>query len=353
MIVKDEASVIARCLASVRTVIGSWVIVDTGSTDGTQDVVRSALADLPGQLVERPWRDFGHNRSEALALARSQAAYTLIIDADDELLVPPGPASLDPTADAYSITISDKGFAYRRLQIVRNVLPWRYAGVLHEFLTCDDAFTVGHLPWTMRRNHDGQRRRDPDAYRKDAAILQQALATERDPYLSARYGFYLAQSWRDCGEPEKALDAYLARSEMGFWEEEVFYSLYQAGKLMESLGRDLEAVLAMYARATQAQPKRAEAAHAGARLCRLAGQFARAFALAKPARDLTSYAEALFYEGWIYEYGLKDELSVAAYHVGAHRECLDAALRALASARVPPADVLRLVTNMRCALERL
>jgi glycosyltransferase involved in cell wall biosynthesis len=47
MIVKNEAHVIRRCLASVRPLIDRWLIVDTGSSDGTQDVVREAR----GQFV--------------------------------------------------------------------------------------------------------------------------------------------------------------------------------------------------------------------------------------------------------------------------------------------------------------
>ena len=70
MIVKNEAAVIRRCLDSVLPIIDHWVIVDTGSTDGTQDIIRAHLKDLPGELHERPWRDFAYNRSEALELAR-------------------------------------------------------------------------------------------------------------------------------------------------------------------------------------------------------------------------------------------------------------------------------------------
>jgi transposase len=58
MIVKNEASVIRRCLDSVLAIVSQWVIVDTGLTDGTQDIVREHLRDLPGELHERPWRDF-------------------------------------------------------------------------------------------------------------------------------------------------------------------------------------------------------------------------------------------------------------------------------------------------------
>src|SRR6476661_4394199 len=82
MIVKNESAVIGRCLSSVLPLIEHWFIVDTGSTDGTQEIVRSALRSVPGQLVERPWVDFGHNRSELLRLAGTQAEYLLLMDAD-------------------------------------------------------------------------------------------------------------------------------------------------------------------------------------------------------------------------------------------------------------------------------
>ena len=85
MIVKNEAHVIERCLASVRPWIDSWVIVDTGSTDGTQELIRKTLDDIPGEVVERLWVNFSVNRTEALHLAGTRADYVLIIDADEVL----------------------------------------------------------------------------------------------------------------------------------------------------------------------------------------------------------------------------------------------------------------------------
>src|SRR4051794_7539625 len=101
MIVKDETAVIERCLRALRPFIDCWSIVDTGSTDGTQRLIASSLADLPGELHERPWRDFGHNRTEALALARAWADYSLMIDADETFDVAAGFAFPELTADGY------------------------------------------------------------------------------------------------------------------------------------------------------------------------------------------------------------------------------------------------------------
>ena len=103
MIVKNEAPVIRRCLDSVRSLIDTWVIVDTGSSDGTQQIIREHLQDLPGELTERPWVDFAHNRSEALAYARGRADYTLVIDADETLEWDDGFQLPKLTADSYYI----------------------------------------------------------------------------------------------------------------------------------------------------------------------------------------------------------------------------------------------------------
>jgi glycosyltransferase involved in cell wall biosynthesis len=353
MIVKNEAPVIRRCLDSVRPIIDHWIIVDTGSTDGTHDIIRAHLRDLPGTLHERPWRDFATNRSEALALGRPHGDYTLIIDADDELEIPEKFAIPDLDADSYTVDIELGTTRYRRPQLIKNSLPWRYEGVLHEYLACDEASTSGHLPLLLRINHDGARRRDPLTYRRDAELLEKALETETAPFRIARYTFYLAQSYRDCGETEMALAAYLQRAELGFWKEEVFISLYMAAQLKEKLGHASEAVLDLYQRATQASPCRAEATHHASRLCRLRDDYARGYEIAKQAIDLTPSADGLFVEGWIYDYGVLDEFAVNAYWVGHYRDCLDAVLRALARGKVPLAEQQRFVANARFALEKM
>jgi glycosyltransferase involved in cell wall biosynthesis len=86
MIVKNESHVIERCLESVKKIIDYWVIVDTGSEDGTQEIIKQVLKDIPGELHERPWINFEYNRNEALSLALDKADYIFFIVADDRLI---------------------------------------------------------------------------------------------------------------------------------------------------------------------------------------------------------------------------------------------------------------------------
>ncbi|MBE7186596.1 MAG: glycosyltransferase [Methylobacterium mesophilicum] len=353
MIVKNEAHVIRRCLASVRPAIDHWVVVDTGSTDGTQKIVRKAMRGLPGEVVERPWLNFGHNRSEALALARPHGDYSLVIDADDELDLPAAFTMPELNADAYFVDIADGGITYRRKQVMNNRLEWRYHGVLHEYPDCPEAGEAGYLPIRMVRNREGARSRDSATYAKDAEILERALATEADRFLISRYTFYLAQSYRDCGMREKAVEAYLRRAELGFWDQEIFVSLLQAGRLMEAMGRDPGEILGVYRRASDSCPFRAEAAHAAARLCRLLGRYAEGCAAAHLAMRLHAPGDGLFVEPWIYHYGLRDEFAVSAYWCGRYRDSLDATLAALETGKVPADAQPRMLANMRFALEKM
>jgi glycosyltransferase involved in cell wall biosynthesis len=354
MIVKNEATVIGRCLSSLRSIIDWWVIVDTGSSDGTQEAIRTLMADLPGELHERPWQDFAHNRNQALELAIPHGDYVLIIDADDLLEFEPGFQMPALHADSYMLRILDTSVTYQRTQIVRSALPWRWRGVVHEFLTCEDAHTSGILEGLkLRRNHDGARRQDPETYKRDAHILETALQTETDRFMRSRYQFYLAQSYRDCGEREKALQAYLERAELGFWAEEVFFSLYSAAKLQESLGRPFEHVMATYLRASEAVPGRAEALHGASRYCRTSARHKEGFEIAKRGAALREVADGLFVEPWIYEYGLLDELAVNAYWIGAYQDCLDGCESILSERKCPAADLGRIEANAAFARQKL
>ena len=353
MIVKNEAPVIRRCLDSVRPIIDYWVIVDTGSSDGTQEIIREYFRDLPGELHERPWQDFAHNRSEALALARPHGDYSLVIDADDALEIPKGYQLPELTADAYVVDIQDVALTYQRTQIVRNTLPWRYVGVLHEFIAAEGSNSSGNIPIVMRRNHDGARRRDSKTFEKDAGVLERALEIETDPFLRARYTFYLAQSYRDCGQKQKALDKYLARAELGSWQDEVFVSLLNAARLKEQLEHSEGDIIDTYMRASNAVSTRVEALHGASRFCRLKNWFEEGYQIANRGTNIEARNGGLFVESWIYQYGLLDELAVNAYWSGHYPEAIQACETLLYSGNLPAEHRGRIIANANFARQKL
>ncbi|MBT2470557.1 hypothetical protein J7E97_22470 [Streptomyces sp. ISL-66] len=104
MIVKDEAPVIRRCLESVRPLIDSWVVLDTG-VDGRHPGCRPG--SLPGALHQSTFKGFDASRSEAIELARTEADYVLFIDADDLMEVRAGFRMPELTHDAYQIALHD------------------------------------------------------------------------------------------------------------------------------------------------------------------------------------------------------------------------------------------------------
>lgn len=355
MIVKNEAHVIRRCLDSVRSFIDVWLIVDTGSTDGTQEIIREHLKDIPGELIERPWKDFGHNRTEALDLARNKADYLFGIDADEVLVLPPGFSGPILTLDAYSLLVEYGGTHYWRMCVISTRRAWRYVGVLHEYLSCDQEFAQERLagPKVICRYMEGGRSKGVDAaqkYSNDARILEKALIDEPE---NARYVFYLAQSYRDAGQFRKSLRTYQRRAAMGGWDEEVWYSLYQVAKLSERLKLAPELIIDRYLQAYQYRFRRAEPLVELARLFRERKQYVLAHLFAERAIKTVHPDDNLFLDIATYEWRAIDEYAIASYWVGNYRDSARACEQLLKNAALPMNQLARVTDNLNFALKAL
>ncbi|WP_278313671.1 tetratricopeptide repeat-containing glycosyltransferase [Lolliginicoccus levis] len=327
MIVKDEAKVIERCLASVKPLIDFWVISDTGSADGTQGIIREFLADIPGELHEDEWVDFGHNRSLNLRHARGKADFLLLIDADIVVRIE-GPL---PELRADSFMVQHAGeLLYRNRRLVRGDIDWRYVGATHEYITADRAVSSANLDaWVVEHFADGGSR--ADKFERDARLLQQDI--DRDPG-NARAVFYLAQTMRDMGNTQRAIELYSRRASMGGWAEEVCYSLLQVGVLESDRG-NWGAGMDALTRAWEARPQRLEACYELASRLRAKGnhQAAHAFAVAGLGRPIPD--DVLFMSPWIYRWGLLFEFSITSYWVGDRAASLRACDELLAMDDLP------------------
>jgi glycosyltransferase involved in cell wall biosynthesis len=352
MVVKNEAAVIRRCLDSALPFIDSWVIVDTGSIDETPQIIRDTLRGIPGELHERQWTNFGHNRNQALDLARGHGHYLLLIDAD-EVLEPALDFALPPlAADSYKLQISHAGCCYLRTLLVRNDLPWRYHGVLHEYIACERARTEAFLDGLVCVSfHDGARAQDPSTYRRDALRLEQALLEEPG---NSRYVFYLAQSYRDAGDFELALRYYRRRVEMGGWKEEVWYSLYQIARVHEQMEAAWEETMGSYLAAWQHTPSRAEPLFRIAMHYQTRQEFPLAHLFLERAIQISPPdAACLFVERSLYDYHMLLEYAVACYYLGQNDDAIAANNRLLRSGTLPPQFVEQVIRNRRFSLDSL
>ncbi len=324
LIVKDESAVIERCLASVRPFIDTWTVVDTGSQDDTVARIHAALTGLPGKLFQRPWVDFGHNRSELLDLAKGASDYVLLIDAD--MTVHGDPSVLSSLrADSYYVAHAGNPTYWNR-RIVRTDLPWRYVGETHEYLTCDAPFDEDRLSGLDVVHHaDGGSR--ADKYERDLRLLTKAVTRDPD---DPRSWFYLAQTLQNLGRPHEAVAAYERRATLAGFDEEVYYAHYQAGLLKADELDDWPGGLSSLLTAWELRPTRLEALHGAVKRLNERRQFRTALALATAGRDTAVPQDLLFVSPIVHEVLLPIEWSVSAYWTGDATGCIracDALLR--------------------------
>lgn len=313
MIVRDEAGIIAETLRTLCAGISIdyWVICDTGSTDGTQDIVRATFADLgiPGELHEAPWVNFAHNRNIALDLCRGKAEFVLFFDADDLLLGAPDISRLE--ADAWNMRMESENrrLRYSRKLLVRNDGRARWRGVVHEFLDTGDmriADLGGEHAVISRRK--GARSQDPGKYRKDALLLEKGFSDPGDEDLKPRYAYYCANSWRDFGDRDKALEWYERRMTLGGWSEERFLAHMEAALICERHG-DTALALQRLLEGHDLVPDRAECLYHASRILRYQAKFHSALIFAKEGVSLAKpTGNRLFLNNAIYDYWLDYEL---------------------------------------------
>lgn len=227
LVVRNEEAILHRCLESAATVCDRYVIVDTGSTDGTEEIARAWLKTHDGKLHQRPWEGFGPTRTEALRLAGGAGGRLLILDAD--MTVEGSLQGPLPRADKLMLTIRDNSeFEYRLPLLITDRPDWRYEGVTHEYLTADSPTSQQNLnSLTVTHHCDGARR--PEKLYSDLALLAAEFAHNPG---DERTVFYLAQTHRDLGNIDEAIMFYRLRAEMGGWDEEAFYARYQLGCLL-------------------------------------------------------------------------------------------------------------------------
>jgi len=316
MIVKNEAKIIERALISVKDYIDYWVIADTGSTDDTIPIIERFFQthQIPGELVQTPWQNFGFNRTLALKQAQNKADYILLMDADMVLIVEDADFKEKLTGDVYFI-YQGTDFTYANPRILKGSLDAEYRGVTHEYLHVPNAQRDTLAGLKFIEHFDGGNR--SEKFQRDVELLEAALQSEPD---NERYWFYLGQSYKDLKQYNKAIPCYKKRLELGVafkekeWPEEMYYSLYMLGRCYQELNNGA-AALAYYLEAYEYYPKRSESIYEITQVYRRLKKYKLAYRFAQWGLSIPYPQEdILFVDRAVYNYKFLYELSILLYY---------------------------------------
>jgi glycosyltransferase involved in cell wall biosynthesis len=258
-IVKNESHCILTMLESAIKISDAIIIADTGSTDGTQDIIRKFGQDnnIPTYVVERPFDNFEDSRNFGMTKAReivkelgwdSNDCWTWWCDADETIIVDPKFTKDQFTNDLYMMNTMIGQMKYTRNTFARVSKPFKWYGPVHEFIICEDKnITSGlaenvHVDVKMIGNSwQGD---IPAKYLSHAHILEKYINNDRkDP----RWIFYTAQSYHDSASIQdnreeneerlrRSMKYYKERvNRLDGYPEELYYSQFRIGTIMRVL----------------------------------------------------------------------------------------------------------------------
>ena len=319
MIVKNESQVIIRLLSSVITIIDTYCICDTGSTDNTIELIKNFFEehDIEGKIIQEPFKDFGYNRSFALKAAAGMSDYAILLDADMILEIKQFDKSILSQADSFCLLQGSEDFYYQNMRIVRNNNTFTYLGVTHEYVsTPPDNHNVNIGKDQLFINDVGDGGAKADKFERDIRLLKKGI--EEEPS-NVRYHFYLANSYKDNGNFDEAIEFYHKRIEMGDWEQEVWYSYYNIANIYEARN-DMGNAILYWMKGYNHNPMRLENIHKIVQYYRMTGECKNAklfYDLAKEALEKgIKKDEYLFLSNDVYTYKFDYEFSIIACYLG-------------------------------------
>ena len=295
---------------------------------------------IPGKVHQEAWKNFGHNRTRSVELAKETLeelgvnlpnCYHLLLDADMILKIEPSFNKEMLKEDAYMLVQKSSSISYSNVRLLRGDMPWICVGPTHEYWSCK----VPHKNygfnalWIDDREDGGAK---ADKFERDVRLLLQGLEEEpRNP----RYYFYLGQSYKCLQRYDESIQAYQTRIEIGGWNEEVYYSHYMIAECYENQGKWDQALI-WYLKAYQYHPSRAEPLYRIANHYRKAGENHLAYLFAKQGSSVPyPKDQVLFISDSVYHYQFDEELSISAFYTPFKEEGFDAANRLILNKKAP------------------
>lgn len=215
LVVRNGKKSVVRCLDALLPLVNEYVIIDTGSKDGTLELIKGWASRHPNSRivlvnVGRKFHDddgiFDFGAAKNYAISRATCDYVMWIDVNDEILKPREVRmAFDkitrkmPHACITMLTEVDPSFAFPRVRIAPRTTA-KFIGSIHEYMVNEDPQNTIVTTRFRIRNVKTCR---------DIARNVKSLMKEWRKEHTQRIAFYLGNSARDMNDFFTALDWYI------------------------------------------------------------------------------------------------------------------------------------------------
>lgn len=334
MIVKNESKIITRLFDSVLSIIDTYCICDTGSTDNTVDIIKEYFKkyNILGKIVFQEFKNFSQARNFALNNCFNEdgspmSDYILLLDADMILEIKKKDINTFKKSlnmDSYNILQGTDTFYYNNTRIVKNIInngntlynQFKYIGATHEYISTPNN-NKGNLSKDIIFIKDiGDGGSKSDKFSRDILLLTKAI--EENPN-NERDHFYLANSYYNIGKYQDAIEMYKKRIKLGGWIQEIWYSYYRIGLSYKNLNK-IENAIYEWIEGYNQLPERLENIYQIINHYRVLGKNKTALIFYNLAKEVLNKKlnidDYLFLEKDIYSYKLDYEFSIIALYCG-------------------------------------
>ena len=324
-IFKNESKNVYRCLDALKPLIDFVSICDTGSTDNTVELIKKWGKEnsIPTKVhygEEQVFKNFGYNRT--LAYKKSiedfpNADYLLLVDADMVVKINSGFKKNSLDLDSYLFEQVTPGIRYWNVRLISAKCEWECVGVTHEYWETKKQNSVTGKLLDIWIDDIGDGGSKEDKFKRDIRLLLEGINNSNtSDHLKGRYMFYLANSYKDSGQPEEAVKWYQSRIDAGGWVEEIFYSYLSKGRCYEKM-KDHPNAVYTFLQAYEHRPSRAESLYELSKLFRGMGKNNAALIYSLQGQSIEyPTQDSLFIEHNVYNYLFLEEISICGFYCG-------------------------------------
>ena len=228
MIVKNGGELLEKVLTDNLPIIDRWCILDTGSTDGTQEVINRVLKNKKGKLFEEPFVDFKFSRNRCLELAGKSCKFICMLDDTycirGDLRKFLDEVRGDQFSDSFSMLIQSDDTEYYSNRIIKSKTELKYIHRIHEVITNKNNINVtipAQNAIIFDNRADYMENRTMSRKQFDLDLLFKEVEDDPD---DPRALYYIAQTYGCIGDEinkAKYFEQRIAHPVEGYFQEKI------------------------------------------------------------------------------------------------------------------------------------